>query len=64
MPDKSLLEHDISARRVNAHGSIAMCKSAQIRMDTDPAGCVDAFNPAEYANSAGNTADWRDHDVL
>ena len=41
------LQYDISARRVDTHGSIAVCKDAEIALDTDPAGRGDAFNPAE-----------------
>jgi len=37
----------VSARRLDAHGSEAFCKSASIILDTDLAGRVDAFNPAE-----------------
>lgn len=42
-----MLEYQVEARRVDAHGSVATAKSAQIHLDTDPAGRVDAFNPAE-----------------
>jgi hypothetical protein len=41
------LTFDVSARRVDAHGGVATCKSANIRLDTDLAGSADAFNPAE-----------------
>ena len=40
-------EYRIEAHRVNAHGAVATTKAAQIELDTDPAGRVDAFNPAE-----------------
>ncbi len=36
----------VRAHRVDAHGSDAQCKSALISLDTDLAGCPDAFNPA------------------
>lgn len=42
-----LLEYRVEARRVDAHGAVAIVKSAQIELDTDPAGRADAFNPAE-----------------
>jgi uncharacterized OsmC-like protein len=38
---------DVSARRVDAHRSVASCKTSSIQLDTDPAGSADAFNPAE-----------------
>ena len=41
------LTFDVRAKRVDAHGSLATCKSATIRLDTDLAGNRDAFNPAE-----------------
>lgn len=42
-----MLEYEVSARRVDAHGSIASTKAAEIVLDTDVAGRQDAFNPAE-----------------
>ena len=42
-----MLEYEISARRVDAHGSLALCKDARIVLDTDLAGRTDAFNPVE-----------------
>lgn len=41
------LEYLVTARRLDAHGSAAYCKDAAITIDTDVAGRVDAFNPAE-----------------
>ncbi|MDZ7801194.1 MAG: OsmC family protein [Trueperaceae bacterium] len=38
---------DVTARRVDAHGSRAACKDAAITLDTDLDGRRDAFNPAE-----------------
>jgi uncharacterized OsmC-like protein len=38
--------------RLNAHGSVARCKEAQIALDTDLAGRADAFNPAELLLAA------------
>ena len=49
---KPKLTFDVSARRVDAHGSVATCKSATIRLDTDLAGNTDAFNPAELLLAA------------
>jgi len=49
---KPKLTFDVSARRVDAHGSVATCKSATIRLDTDLAGNADAFNPAELLLAA------------
>ena len=41
------LTYDVSARRVDAHGSLASTKKAEIVLDTDISGRSDAFNPAE-----------------
>jgi uncharacterized OsmC-like protein len=46
------LEFHVSARRLDAHGSTAQCKSASIDLDTDLAGRADAFNPAELLLAA------------
>ena len=42
-----MLEYKVEPRRVNAHGSIPTAKTAQIHLETDPAGQTDAFNPEE-----------------
>lgn len=42
----------VGARRIDAHGSEATCKSAAIALDTDLAGRVDVFNPAELMIAA------------
>jgi uncharacterized OsmC-like protein len=42
----------VTARRVDAHGSLARCKDAEITLDTDLAGRLDAFNPAELLLAA------------
>jgi uncharacterized OsmC-like protein len=42
-----MLEYDVTARRRDAHGSVAACKQAEVLLDTDIAGRPDAFNPAE-----------------
>lgn len=46
------LTFDISARRIDAHGSSAHCKDADIALDTDLGGRRDAFNPAELLLAA------------
>ena len=45
--NKPLLEYSISASRIDGHEGEALCKSARIQIDIDPAGNPDAFNPAE-----------------
>ncbi len=40
-------EYKVTARRIDSHGSQATTKQAKIVLDTDMAGRVDAFNPAE-----------------
>lgn len=42
-----MLEYDVTAKRIDAHGSYARCKDAEIVLDTDVKGRPDAFNPAE-----------------
>ena len=42
-----MLTYDVTARRIDAHGSTAETKAASIALDTDVAGRADAFNPAE-----------------
>ena len=42
-----MLEYRVSARRKDAHGSVASTKDAEIILDTDVGGRPDAFNPAE-----------------
>ncbi|MGK2935167.1 MAG: OsmC family protein [Gemmatimonadaceae bacterium] len=49
---KPKLTFEVTATRVDAHGSVATCKSATIRLDTDLAGSPDAFNPAELLLAA------------
>lgn len=48
----SKMTFSVSARRVDAHGSEALCKDAAILLDTDMAGRRDAFNPAELLMAA------------
>lgn len=47
-----MLEYNVAARRVDAHGSMAHCKDAEITLDTDVGGRADAFNPAELLLAA------------
>ena len=42
-----LLDYRVRARRIDASGSVAACKDAEITLDTALAGRPDAFNPAE-----------------
>lgn len=49
-----MLEYRIAARRIDAEGSVANAKMAEVRLDTGLAGSPDAFNPAELL--AGITA--------
>ena len=41
------MDYHVTARRIDSHGSEAMTKEARIVLDTDMAGRLDAFNPAE-----------------
>jgi uncharacterized OsmC-like protein len=50
-PNKKLIFH-VETVRIDAHGSVAHCKSADITVDTDLAGRADAFNPAELLLAA------------
>jgi len=42
-----MLEYSVTAKRLDEHGSVALCKNAEILLDTDTNGRPDAFNPAE-----------------
>ncbi len=42
-----MLEYNVTARRIDAHGSQAQTKQATLVLDTDLKGRLDAFNPAE-----------------
>lgn len=46
------MQFEVSARRVDAHASMAFCKDARLTLDTDSAGRRDAFNPAELLLAA------------
>lgn len=41
------MDYSVKARRIDAHGSVAITKAAEIVLDTDVKGRPDAFNPAE-----------------
>lgn len=47
-----MLEYRVSAHRIDAHGSVAVCKDATVSLDTDIGGRKDAFNPAELLLAA------------
>ncbi len=49
---KPKLHFDVVAQRLSAHTSKATCKRASIALDTDMAGNLDAFNPAELLLAA------------
>lgn len=42
----------LHARRINAHGSLALAKAAEVMLDTDLAGRSDAMNPVELLLAA------------
>lgn len=44
--------YQVIAERVDAHGSTAYCKDAEITLDTDVQNRDDAFNPAELLLAA------------
>ena len=46
------MNFEISARRIDQHGSVASCKQAELVIDTDLNGRADAFNPAELLLAA------------
>ena len=46
------MEFRVSAKRIDAHGTLAECKDASITLDTDLSGRRDAFNPAELLLAA------------
>lgn len=49
---KPKLEYDVTAVRLDVHGSVARCKDADITLDTDLGGRRDAMNPAELLLAA------------
>jgi len=46
------MDYRVQARRIDAHGSLAVAKEAEITLDTDLAGRRDAMNPVELLLSA------------
>lgn len=42
-----MLEYDVFAQRLSAHGSVATTKCDEVALDTNLDGREDAFNPAE-----------------
>jgi uncharacterized OsmC-like protein len=46
------MDYRVRAERIDAHGSIARVKDAQVVLDTDLAGRRDAMNPVELLLSA------------
>lgn len=47
-----MMDYHVSARRIDAHGSLARAKEAEVVLDTDLAGRRDAMNPVELLLSA------------
>ena len=47
-----MLEYNVQARRIDAHGSEVTAKQAVLQIDTDPQGRTDALNPAELLLAA------------
>lgn len=52
MTSSSRLSFHVAAVRIDAHGSLARCKQAEVPLDTDLAGNPAAFNPAELLLAA------------
>lgn len=46
------MEYRVHARRIDAHGSLAVSKEAEVTLDTDLAGRRDAMNPVELLLAA------------
>jgi uncharacterized OsmC-like protein len=46
------MEYRVHARRIDAHGSLAVAKETEVMLDTDLAGRRDAMNPVELLLSA------------
>lgn len=47
-----MLEYEVFSQRLSEHGSVAVTKCAEIKLDTDLKGREDAFNPAELLLAA------------
>jgi uncharacterized OsmC-like protein len=52
MTPPNRLTFHVTAERIDAHGSLARCKQAQVALDTDLGGNFAAFNPAELLLAA------------
>jgi uncharacterized OsmC-like protein len=52
MTNPKPLEYLVDAIRIDSHGSIARCKTAEVVLDTGLPGRLDAFNPAELLLAA------------
>lgn len=52
MADTNKMTFHVTARRDSAEGSSAYCKEASLLIDTNLAGRIDAFNPAELLLAA------------
>ena len=52
MNNPKKMSFQVSAKRIDAHGSQAYCKEGEITLDTDLHGRADAFNPAELLLAA------------
>lgn len=46
------MDYRVQARRIDAHGSMARAKQAEVLLDTDLAGRPDAMNPVELLLTA------------
>lgn len=46
------MEYRVHARRIDAHGSLAVAKEAEVTLDTDLVGRRDAMNPVELLLAA------------
>jgi uncharacterized OsmC-like protein len=46
------MEYRVTAHRIDAHGSMAVAKDTEVRLDTDLAGRRDAMNPVELLLAA------------
>src|SRR5687767_11838763 len=49
---RRMMDYSVKARRIDAHGSVATTKAAELLLDTDVKGRPDAFNPAELLLAA------------
>lgn len=47
-----MFTYEVALDRLDAHGAVAHCKSADVAVDSVPGGPQDAFNPAELLLAA------------